>query len=297
MNTPRIPSLRLLAGFEAAARLGSFSRAADELCLSQSAISHQVQQLEAQLGQPLFSRVGRGVELTVAGEVLLRSVQLSLDALKSGLARIGTYLDPGLVVLVCPAPLQQGWLLPRLAALQQALPGVCPLLSTDETARYVDELDVDINIVARPLQQPGLLEQPWLQDEQLLVASPALAQRLAGLPVAEHAAHASLLCLERALTAGSGHEALPALLAGWRRSLILDDPRLLQDAAERGLGVAWLSRWQVADALAGGRLQAVAGYPAQTGQQWWIARAAGDTRAPLVRQLYQWLLDAAATTG
>ncbi len=297
MNKPRIPSLRLLGGFEAAARLGSFSRAAEELYLSQSAISHQIQQLEEQLGQPLFSRVGRGVELTVAGEVLLRSVQLSLDALRSGLARIGTYLDPGLVVLVCPAPLQQGWLLPRLAALQQALPGVCPLLSTDETARYVDELDVDINIVARPLQQPGLLEQPWLQDEQLLVASPALAQRLAGLLVAEHAAHVSLLCLERTLTAGSGHEALPALLAGFRRSLILDDARLLQDAAERGLGVAWLSRWQVADALATGRLQAVAGYPAQPGQQWWIARAAGDTRAAVVKQLYQWLLDEVATTG
>ena len=76
MNKPRIPSLRLLSGFEAAARLGSFSRAAEELYLSQSAISHQIQQLEEQLGQPLFSRVGRGVELTVAGEVLLRSVQL-----------------------------------------------------------------------------------------------------------------------------------------------------------------------------------------------------------------------------
>ena len=70
---PRIPSLKLLIGFEAAARLGNFSRAADELHLSQSAISHQIQQLEEQLGQPLFRRVGRGVELTVGGEVLQRS--------------------------------------------------------------------------------------------------------------------------------------------------------------------------------------------------------------------------------
>lgn len=60
----RLPSLRLLAGFEAAARIGSFSRAAESLHLSQSAISHQIQQLEAFVGQPLFHRVGRGVELT-----------------------------------------------------------------------------------------------------------------------------------------------------------------------------------------------------------------------------------------
>ncbi|MCW3686418.1 LysR family transcriptional regulator, partial [Burkholderia cenocepacia] len=60
----RVPSLKLLTGFEAAARLGNFSRAADELHLSQSAVSHQIQQLETHLGQPLFRRRGRGVELT-----------------------------------------------------------------------------------------------------------------------------------------------------------------------------------------------------------------------------------------
>jgi DNA-binding transcriptional LysR family regulator len=92
MMPRRIPSLRLLLGFEAAARHGNFSRAADELALSQSAISHQIQQLEEHVGQPLFRRVGRGVELTVAGEVQQRTVQRSMGTLRSGLDRIGTYL-------------------------------------------------------------------------------------------------------------------------------------------------------------------------------------------------------------
>ena len=229
--------------------------------------------------------------------MLLRSVQLSLDALKSGLGRIATYLDPGLVVLVCPAPLQQGWLLPRLAALQQALPGVCPLLSTDESARYVDELDVDINIVARPLQQPGVLEQPFLQDSMQLLACPVLAARLAAHAPALHPGLAGLLCLESALTGSDTHAMLPDTLAGFRHSLIFDDARLLLDAACRGLGLAWLSRLQAAEALADGRLVAVAGYAPQPGQQWWISRADGPTRAPVVPQFYQWLMAQAAATS
>ena len=68
----KLPSLRLLMGFEAAARLGNFSRAADELCLSQSAVSHQIQQLEDYFALALFRRVGRGVELTVGSPMIAR---------------------------------------------------------------------------------------------------------------------------------------------------------------------------------------------------------------------------------
>lgn len=290
----RMPSLRLLKGFEAAARLGSFSRAAAELCLSQSAVSHQIQQLEDHIGQPLFSRVGRGVELTVAGEVLLRSVRQSLDALESGLTRIASYLDPGLVVLVCPAPLLASWLQPRLARLQQELPGLCPLLSTDESARYVDELDVDIHIGSRPLQQSGLLEVSLCQDEWLVVAEPALATRLAELPREAHPEHAGVVCLELQLT-GDGAAALSgAGLAPFGKRAIYDDERLLLDAARRGLGLACVSRLAASDALATGAVRRVEGYPALPGPRWWLARAAGDTRSPLVVRCFDWLRDEAA---
>ena len=170
-------------GFEAAARHGNFSRAADELHVTQSAISHQVQLLEEQVKQPLFRRAGRGVELTVAGEVLLRSVQRSMTVLRSGLGRIATYLDPGLVVLVCPAPLLHGWLQPRLRALEAQLPELCLLLSVDESARFVDEIDVDIAISDRPILQPDLQEIALLQDEWLLVANSERRNVMyAGLP-------------------------------------------------------------------------------------------------------------------
>ncbi|WP_186117014.1 LysR family transcriptional regulator [Burkholderia gladioli] len=286
----RVPSLKLLMGFEAAARLGNFSRAADELHLSQSAISHQIQQLEEQLGQPLFRRVGRGVELTVAGEVLQRSVRRSMDTLRSGLGRIASYLDPGLVVLVCPAPLLHGWLQPRLEQLQQALPELCPLLSTDESARYVDEIDVDLTIGARPMQQPGLLETPLLRDEWVTVCASGLARQLSGVPRAEHHRHAGLICLEENLTDESTAALLRGPLSAYRIRAIYDDQRLVLDAVQRGRGLACVSRLAAQDEIARGALRVLEDYPRLPGTTWWLSRVAGPSRSPIVGQLLDWLL-------
>ncbi len=77
----RLPPMSALEGFEAAARLKSFSLAADELNLSQSAVSHQIKALEEFFGLPLFNRVGRTVELTVAGMDFLDTVSEVLEDL------------------------------------------------------------------------------------------------------------------------------------------------------------------------------------------------------------------------
>lgn len=286
---PRIPSLKLLIGFEAAARLGNFSRAADELHLSQSAISHQIQQLEEQLGQPLFRRVGRGVELTVGGEVLQRSVQRSLETLRSGLGRIGTYLTPGLVVLVCPAPLLHGWLQPRLERMRQDIPELCPLLSTDETARYVDEIDVDITIGHRPLMQTGLLEIPFLQDERVTVCTPALAARLDALPIEQHHLHAGLVCLEEDIVREDTAAVLRGQLAAFQDKTIYDDQRLALDAALRGRGIACLPRRLADDSVERGLLTILSGYPRLPGTSWWISRVAKTPRSQTVADVFDWL--------
>ncbi|MFE1571112.1 LysR family transcriptional regulator [Comamonas odontotermitis] len=290
MSEHRIPSLKLLMGFEAAARHGSFSRAADELHVTQSAISHQVQQLEEQIMQPLFRRAGRGVELTVAGEVLLRSVQRTLTVLRSGLGRISTYLDPGLVVLVCPAPLLHGWLQPRLRALEARHPQLCLLLSVDESARFVDEIDVDIAISDRPLQQAGLDERPFLQDEWVLVANTDLAGKLAPLAQAQHHLHADLICLEESLTGEATAAVFLGPLAHFRKRAIYDDPRLVLDAILEGRGIACLPRLLVDASLVRGQLQILEQYPRLPGATWWLSGVAGQTRSPIVSQVFQWLI-------
>ncbi|ODP31652.1 LysR family transcriptional regulator [Pandoraea sp. ISTKB] len=289
MHRQRIPSLKLLMGFEAAARHGNFSRAADELHVSQSAISHQVQQLEEEIGQPLFRRVGRGVELTVAGEVLQRSVQRSVDTLRSGLGRIATYLDPGLVVIVGPAQVLHGWLSPRLDDLLARIPSLCPMLSTDESARFIDEMDIDIAISDRPLQQTGLTQTPWLQDEWVIVAEATLADRLTRVPLSAHAQATSLLCLEESFTRDDTASLFRERLASFRKHTIYDDERLLLDAALRGRGIACISRLLADEALRQGRLCRLDGYPSLEGRTWWISRVAGELRSPAVKEVFDWL--------
>ena len=200
ISTARLPSFKLLTGFEAAARLGNYSRAADELYLSQSAISHQIGQLEQQIGQPLFRRKGRGVELTLAGHLLYENVVRSLDLIRGGLERIETYLDTNLVTIVCPAPIAHGWLQPRLDNLAKDHPGLCPVISVDETARYIDEMDVDIAITRQPLHQQGVHEEVFLKDALVVVCSPELAKRAANEALLNHHLHFGLLVLESDLT-------------------------------------------------------------------------------------------------
>jgi LysR family glycine cleavage system transcriptional activator len=290
MSINRIPSLKLLGGFEAAARLGNFSRAADELCVSQSAISHQIQLLEEQIGQPLFHRVGRGVELNVAGEVLLQSVQRSFGTLRSGLTRIATYLDPGLVVLVCPAPLLHGWLQPRIELLQDRIPGLFPLLSTDESARFIDEIDVDITIGNRPIQQPGLLEVPLLQDEWVVVGNAELAAKLNGIPLEQHHLHTGLVCLEDSLTDDATAGIFRHQLAAFRKQAIYDDLRLLLDAVLRKRGIACLPRLLAQDSLTHGQINILPGYPRLPGATWWLSRVAGQPRSDMVADICEYLL-------
>ena len=87
MRLSRPPPLRNLRAFCAAARQGSFKFAADELCLTPSAVSHQMKELEAALGLRLFERKTRSLELTTAGLRLLEEVEPLLEALDSALAR------------------------------------------------------------------------------------------------------------------------------------------------------------------------------------------------------------------
>lgn len=286
MASARLPSFKLLIGFEAAARLGNYSRAAEELFVSQSAISHQISQLEQQLGQPLFRRHGRGVELTVAGQLLQESVTRSLEQIRNGLRRIDTYFDDSLVTLVCPATVAQGWLQPQLAALRREHPALCPIVSIDETARFIDELDVDICIARGPLRQPGVLERPFLEDALVPVATPALAARLRPRKPEDHGRHAGLLCLESDLTGEVAGPFIREHFGGLHRVAIYDDARLLLDAALRGHGLAVLPRLLAHEALDLGQLRLVKPYPHLPLETLWLARAEGDTRLPLVREVF-----------
>ncbi|MBP6299869.1 MAG: LysR family transcriptional regulator [Arenimonas sp.] len=287
----RLPSLRLLIGFEAAARLGSYSRAADELCLSQSAISHQIAHLEKNIGQSLFRRIGRGVELTMAGNSLFQTVSQSLELMGNGLERINTYLNPGLVVIICPAPISQGWLLAQLQQLQNDIPSLSPLISTDESARYVDEDDVDIAISYRPLQQAQILEQEFLADRMVCIASAELSTKLARLDIKNHSQHCKLLCLENEILNAKDESIFKSHFANWDQRMMFDDIRLIIAACVQGHGLAYVSELAAYDAIQSGQVSILPDYPTQSMAKLWVSMRRGESRTPLIAQLYKQLIE------
>jgi LysR family glycine cleavage system transcriptional activator len=148
-----LPSLDFLRGFEAAGRRLSFTLAAQELFVTQSALSRQIKALEEALGTPLFERRHRALALTVAGAAFHRSITEALDALASAAERArGGTRSPGLT-LSTTVSFASLWMSPRLASFRAEQPEVEVYVSADD--RVVDLARGDVDIVVRYLPDSG----------------------------------------------------------------------------------------------------------------------------------------------
>ena len=182
MQRPSV-TLSTLRGFEAAARLASFALAANELHLSHSAVSHQIKLLEAELGQPLFRRVGRSVVLTDAGKDFARSVREILQRIEDGVARLAPYQKPGGVIVYTTMAFAKGFILPRMAQLRLALPDVDLWLDTSERKVDLQTDEIDILITqASGVAAHGAIDSHLIEDTRVPLASPALIERMGGIP-------------------------------------------------------------------------------------------------------------------
>lgn len=285
--------MQSLLTFEAAARLGNFSRAADELALTQSAVSHQIQTLEDWVRQPLFRRVGRGVALTGAGEVFLQTVRATIRLLSEGRDRIEPYRNLNSVLLWCPHGFAEGWLMQRLPALHAAFPGLEVWVVTEDEQREFDRIDVDLIVSPRIINSDEVVATPFLQDERVAVCHPGLAQQLAALPFPQLLEHAPLIYDE------TQPEWAPWLADFRQQGLVLqrgptfDDAGLLIDAAELGLGIAMVSKLRASKVLAQGRLVVLPQLPVQVLEQYWLMKPAAAPRTPVAEQVFNWLLETA----
>ncbi|APZ50722.1 LysR family transcriptional regulator [Salipiger abyssi] len=135
-----LPSLGDLACFEAAARNLSFKMAAAEMNVTPAAVSHRIKALEEELGQPLFNRHYRGVELTEAGALLFVSLQRGFEGISESVARIRSRHDRSGVSIAATTAMSGLWLTPRLAAFWKAHPGVAisQMIEDYSRARGVD---------------------------------------------------------------------------------------------------------------------------------------------------------------
>ena len=137
-------SLDGLRAFEAVARRLSFSAAAEELFLTQSAISRQIKALEVELGASLFSRGTRRVELTAAGDTLRQAVLPALDRIDRSVTQIRSARARQHVHLSTFASFATLWLLPRLAGFQQQHPDIDIRVSATDTLVDMDDADLDL---------------------------------------------------------------------------------------------------------------------------------------------------------
>lgn len=185
-STRSIPSLSLLRCFEAAARYESFSAAADELNLSQGAISRHVKDLEAFVGTALFRREGRGVRLTEAGTSLARDVSADLDRLRSTFDHaIAAGGDRKVIRMSAPSTFSCRWLLPRLPAFKELHPEIEFIVSSRAGPYDLTEARDDLAIHFGGLDWPHSQLTTLCFESLVVVAAPTLLKPSTKSPV-EH---------------------------------------------------------------------------------------------------------------
>jgi LysR family transcriptional regulator, glycine cleavage system transcriptional activator len=172
--TARLPSLNGLRAFEAAARHLSFTNAAAELNVTQTAISHQIRRLEEELGIPLFARQNRALALTPEARDYLPGVRAAFNDLRLATERLQRRDNDHVLTVSTLASLAAKWLLPRLSAFQEAHPGIDVRITTSTALVDFRTGDVDAAIRYGRGHWPGL-RADWLTADQLFpVCSPAL---------------------------------------------------------------------------------------------------------------------------
>ena len=170
----RLPPLNALKAFEAAARHESFTRAAEELCVTQGAVSHQVKALEAELGVRLFNRERQRLVITEAGSSYLNTVRDAFDRIASGTERLLQRQNAGVLTVSTSPNFAAKWLVHRLRRFAEAHPGID--LRVSASLHHVDfaREDVDVAIRHGDGQFPGLYVTRLCEEEMFPVCSPGL---------------------------------------------------------------------------------------------------------------------------
>src|SRR5919206_4888923 len=191
--TARLPSLNGLRAFEAAARHLSFTQAASELNVTQTAISHQIKRLEEELGVRLFIRQNRSLTLTAEAQDYLPGVRAAFNDLRLATDRLLRKDDDQVLTVSTIASLAAKWLLPRLSTFQEAHPGIDVRITTSTSLVDFKDGDVDAALRYGRGHWPGVRAEWLMADELFPVCSPALLQGSKPLRCPEDLAHHTLL--------------------------------------------------------------------------------------------------------
>lgn len=169
-------SLNGLRMFEAAARHLSFTDAANELNVSQAAVSQQIRRLEEELGTKLFVRGKGGLALSVSGQELAGSTKTGLSIIHKSIARITNTETEGVLAITTLASFASRWLIPRLSKFHERHPDIALHVHTSGTKVDFDRDGIDAAIRLGAMKEPGLYDELVLRESLCLVASSEVAK-------------------------------------------------------------------------------------------------------------------------
>ncbi len=172
----RLPPLNTLRAFEAAARNMSFTKAAEELFVTQAAVSHQIKSLEEALGVKLFKRLNRALLLTEEGQTFLPNVRQALDLVAQGVSKLARVEATGALNVSTLPSLAAGWLVPRLSRFRQEHPEIDVRLTAGERLVDFARDDVDVAIRYGRGKYADLVSERFMEEEIFPVCSPALIE-------------------------------------------------------------------------------------------------------------------------
>ncbi|MGF6761620.1 LysR family glycine cleavage system transcriptional activator [Paraburkholderia sp. GAS33] len=290
----KLPSLNGLKVFECAARHMSFTKAASELNVTQTAISHQVRRLEDELGIRLFHRFKERLELTASGQAYLQGVSLAFDQLRFSTEQLLEGCNNNTLTISTLATFASKWLLPRLGSFRLEHPEIDIRVSasTDLVDFVVGGADTAIRYGSG--EWKGLRADWLMADEIFPVCSPKLLTGKHPLTSIDNLAHHTLLQVS-GVTSNDWSiwleaAGLPANLAGGPR-LTFDLALMAMQTAADGQGVCIGRRAYVEDDLRAGRLVAPFGKSVTTDRAFYLVSPRDLANCAKVVALRSWLTD------
>lgn len=293
-----------LRAFDAVARHLNFRAAGDELALTQSAVSRQIQALEQEVAVPLFLRHTRAVELTAAGALLLQAVQPSLERLDSAVRQIRRTAGRKSVAISTWASFASMWLIPRLEAFQAEQPDIDIRIDTTDALVDLDTSDVDLalrytaagNVPSQAQRLFGerltIVASPWLLKGKPVRSAQDLA-RFAWIESGDNLRHQRLgLLTWQHWRKVHGFEGLEP-----KRWLYFNYAHQIAQAALAGQGVALARLPLVADSLASGDLvEVLPQMRLDSPLDYWLVVGARSAARAEIKAFCEWLLAQAAVT-
>ena len=284
---PRLPPLATLRTFEAAARHGNFSRAAEELHLTHGAISHQIKSLEQTLGVTLFRRDRRGVTVTPEGAALAAVMRDALAQIARGVEAVRGRPPRALTISVLPG-FAANWLIPRLADFQARHPEIEVNIRAGQDLVDFARDDVDLAVRYGPGTWPGLVATRLMGEHVFPVCSPDFAG--GRLPRTLAALAAAPLLHSPTQPWDEWFRALGQAAPDVRRGPGFSEPGLLLRAAADGLGVALARSVLVQPELEAGRLVRPVPHSVPAAFAYYVVYPADAPMSAQLAALRDWLL-------